>query len=155
MVTARKAAAEKRDFRQQAAGNFNHSMALAAAAVFIVLLAVMAFERNFVWDTKLSLWSDAARKSPNKSRVHNNLGNCYMLLGRPFPAIEEYRRAVALNARNVEAYYNLAMNLEEVGLLGQARYYYDIFCRTAPPRYHQQKVSSCESAAAILRKLGK
>ena len=73
-------------------------------------------------------------KSAVKSRAHNNLGNCYMLLDKPFNAIEEYQKAIALDGRNIEAYYNLAMNLEQVGMLNQAAYYYDYFCRAAPPR---------------------
>ena len=85
----------------------------------ILILVVASFARNRVWDSKLSLWSDVAEKSGGKSRAHNNLGNCYMLLERPFKAVEEYKAAIALDADNIEAYYNLAMNLEKVGLLGR------------------------------------
>lgn len=107
--------------------------------VLMVLLAGTTFERNRVWETKLSLWEDVAKKSPMKSRVHNNLGNCYMLLNRYFEAIEEYKKAVNLDKNNVEAYYNLGINLDNVGLLKQAVYYYDIFYRIAPEKYDAQK----------------
>lgn len=50
-----------------------------------------------------------------------------MFLDRHFEAIEEYKKAVALDKNNVEAYYNLGINLDNVGLLNQAVYYYDIF----------------------------
>jgi tetratricopeptide (TPR) repeat protein len=127
---------------------------LLAAMLLIVLLAGVTYVRNRVWDTKLSLWSDVARKSGQKSRAHNNLGNCYMLLDRPFKAIEEYRTAIALDPGNIEAYYNLAMNLEKVGLLSQAASYYDHFCRAAPPVYEQEKQSSCRAVQALAGQAG-
>jgi tetratricopeptide (TPR) repeat protein len=120
----------------------------------ILILACASFARNRVWDSKLSLWSDVAEKSGGKSRAHNNLGNCYMLLERPFKAVEEYKAAIALDADNIEAYYNLAMNLEKVGLPGEAAAYYDHFCRKAPPAYQQQKESSCEIAKALFLRTG-
>ncbi len=122
-----------------------------AVALIVVLLAVAAFRRNFVWDTKLSLWSDAAEKSPRKSRPHNNLGNCNMLLARPFEAIEEYKIAITLDPKNIEAYYNLGLNFENVGILNQAVYYYGIFCKSAPPGYPEQTRASCGRAQSLLR----
>ena len=68
----------------------DHLKMIVMAAV-IVLLGLAAFQRNGVWVTKLSLWTDVARKTPAKSRVHNSLGNCYMLLGDSFHAVEEYK----------------------------------------------------------------
>ncbi len=122
-----------------------------AGALVVALFITAAFQRNFVWDTKLSLWSDAAEKSPRKSRPHNNLGNCYMLLARPFEAIEEYKIAIALDPRNIDAYYNLGLNFENVGILNQAVYYYDIFCRFAPPGHREQMLASCGRAQNLLR----
>jgi tetratricopeptide (TPR) repeat protein len=115
----------------------------------IIVLAAASHVRNRVWGTKLSLWSDAAQKSAQKSRTRNNLGNCYMLLDRPFKAIEEYRAAIALDAENIEAYYNLAMNLEKTGFLSQAAFYYEHFCRAAPPVYGREKLSSCRAAQVL------
>jgi tetratricopeptide (TPR) repeat protein len=117
--------------------------------VVLIVLAAASHLRNRVWDTKLSLWSDVARKSAQKSRAHNNLGNCYMLLDKPFKAIEEYRAAIALDAGNIEAYYNVGMNLEKVGLLSQAVPYYEHFCRAAPSLYEQEKRSSCRAVQAL------
>ncbi len=108
-------------------------------AALMVLLSAATFQRNRVWETKLYLWEDAAKKSPMKSRVHNNLGNCYMLQSKHFSAIEEYKKAIALDSNNVEAYYNLGLNLENVGMLNQAAYYYDIFYKMAPPKYNRQR----------------
>ena len=115
-------------------------IAIFFAAIGMILLAAVTFQRNKVWETKLSLWEDAARKSPMKSRVHNNLGNCYMLLGKYFSAIEEYKKAIALDKNNIEAYYNLGTNLYNVGLLEQAVEYYEIFYNIAPASYDKQRL---------------
>ena len=121
----------------------------ALLAVVIILLAVAVHQRNLVWDTKLSLWTDVAQKSPKKARAHNNLGNCYMLLDHPFKAIEEYKITLSLDPNNVETYYNLGLNLENVGIINQAVYYYDIFCKGAPPAYADQKRQSCERVQTL------
>ncbi|KAF0146401.1 MAG: hypothetical protein FD156_69 [Nitrospirae bacterium] len=123
---------------QKEGGTYNRT-AICIVAVLIVLLSAATFQRNRVWETKLSLWEDAAKKSPMKSRVHNNLGNCYMLQSKHFRAIEEYKKAIALNKNNIEAYYNLAINLDNVGLLKQAVEYYEIFYNIAPQQYDKQK----------------
>jgi tetratricopeptide (TPR) repeat protein len=119
------------------------------AAGLIILLAAASLQRNVVWNTKLSLWTDAAAKSFRKSRSHNNLGNCYMLLQKPFSAIEEYKIAVSLDPKNIEAYYNLALNFENVGILNQALYYYTVFCKSAPPGYRDQVQFSCERVTQL------
>ncbi|MDP3111224.1 MAG: tetratricopeptide repeat protein, partial [Thermodesulfovibrionales bacterium] len=123
---------------QKEGATYNRT-AICIVAILIVLLSVATFQRNRVWETKLSLWEDAAKKSPMKSRVHNNLGNCYMLHNKHFGAIEEYKKAIALDSNNVEAYYNLGLNLENVGMLNQAVYYYDIFYKIAPASYDRHK----------------
>ncbi|MBW7956618.1 MAG: tetratricopeptide repeat protein [Deltaproteobacteria bacterium] len=115
------------------------ALAISGALVLMLLLSGLTYERNEVWRTKLSMWLDVAMKSPMKSRPHNNLGNCYMLLERPVEAIEEYKKAIALDPGNIEAYYNISLNLEKTGRFDQAVYYYDIFSRNAPSRYERQK----------------
>jgi len=130
-------------------------IAVCVVIILMVLLTAATFQRNRVWVTKLSLWEDAAKKSPMKSRVHNNLGNCYMLLDRYFRAIEEYKKAVALDKNNIEAYYNLGINLDNVGLLNQAVYYYDIFYKIAPPSYDKQRDIVRKRIDSFLVKQGK
>jgi tetratricopeptide (TPR) repeat protein len=123
----------------------------ALLALVVILLTGMTYERNTVWNTLLSLWQDAAAKSPGKSRVQNNLGNCYILAGMHFEAIEAYERAVALDSTNIEPYYNLGVNYENVGIVNRALYYYDWFCKRAPFDYPQQREHACKRVAALTR----
>ncbi len=123
----------------------------AVLALVVILFTGMAYERNTTWHTLLTLWLDVAAKSPEKSRVHNNLGNCYLLAGRHFKGIEAYERAVALDSNNHEAYYNLGVNYENVGIMNRALYYYDRFCKKAPSSYREQQEHACKRAAELTR----
>lgn len=131
-----------------------NNVRIAVLALLITLCTILAFQRNSVWVTKLSLWTDVAEKTPGKSRVHNSLGNCYMLLDEPFKAIAEYKIAISLDKNNIEAYYNLATNLEKVGILNQAIYYYDFFCRANPPDYAEAARNACERVMSLSRETG-
>ena len=116
---------------------------IASAALVVLALMAATYQRNEVWRSLLSLWRDAALKSPLKSRTHNNLGNCYMLLGRPFDAIPQYEHAIELDPRNIEAYYNAAINLDDVGMLNKALPYYEVFCKTKMQGYAAAREKAC------------
>lgn len=123
------------------------------AVLFIIIIAALAglsVHRNAAWHSLLSLWQDCARKSPAKSRTHNNVGNCYLLLDRRFPAIAEYQRALELDPENREARYNLATTLDAAGLSAEAAAHYDIFCRTAPAEYREQRDKACARVSELL-----
>lgn len=123
----------------------------AIAAFIILLLTGAAVQRNSMWHTLLSMWLDCAVKSPQKSRTHNNLGNCYFLLQRHFDAIAEYQKAVALEPGNLEAQYNLAVRLDNVGFTSLAIKPYGLFCKFAPPSFPEQRQYACERYEALLR----
>lgn len=88
------------------------------------LLSASTISRNNVWRTKISLWQDAAAKSPLKSRPNNNLGNCHLLREEYDSAVRYYRRAIRLDPDNIEAYYNAGLALERLGRNAEAVYYY-------------------------------
>ena len=119
------------------------------AASVVLLLTGTAVQRNSTWHTLLAMWQDCAEKSPQKSRTHNNLGNCYLLLGRHFDAIAEYQKAVALAPGNLEAQYNLAVRLDNVGLFAPAIQPYGVFCKFAPPTLPEQQRYACERYEAL------
>lgn len=122
---------------------------LTAALAIVLVLTGATVQRNAVWQTLLSLWQDCAVKSPDKSRTHNNLGNCYMLLGRHFEAVREYKRAIELDPGNLEAYYNIAINLDSVGLGERAVAYYEYFCRYGHKGYTEARKDACGRAGEL------
>src|SRR3989304_4804886 len=65
--------------------------------VFLLLLyGVGTTYRNSVWRDGVTLWSDAAQKSPKSSVAYTNLGTEYAVLGRNDMAIKNLIRALRL-----------------------------------------------------------
>jgi tetratricopeptide (TPR) repeat protein len=77
------------------------------AFLMITALCIATYERNLIWRDHLTLLEDNVRKSPDKGRVHNNLGSAYQDQGMIDQAIEQYRLALKINPTYAEAYYNL------------------------------------------------
>ena len=120
------------------------------AVALLAALTAASVARNTRWHTLLAMWEDCARKSPNKSRTHNNLGNCYLLLGQRFSALAEYQKAVALEPGNLEAQYNLATTADIVGMYNLALRPYEVFCRAAPPEFMKQRLQACARKEELL-----
>lgn len=79
----------------------------AVATVVVVTLCFFTVQRNQLYHDRLLLWSDAAAKSPNKARPHNNLGYAYALRDDWDRAIEEFRAAARLDPDFILAQQNL------------------------------------------------
>jgi uncharacterized membrane protein len=88
----------------------------AARAILLMLflgLGLFTFLRNHDYSSHIGLWENAARKSPDKARVHNNLGYCYEQTGKRDRARASYLRALELKPDYALARNNLrAMELE-------------------------------------------
>ncbi len=80
---------------------------LTVSVVLVVVLLFMTHERNKVWRTSVTLWSDVASKAPNKSRVINNLGKAYLEEEQWEKAKLNFAEAIRLNPKNQEALNNL------------------------------------------------
>jgi tetratricopeptide (TPR) repeat protein len=78
-----------------------------AVLALAVVLGGLTLARNQVYATEVALWEDTARKSPEKARVHNNLGYAYLQEGRLDAAEAAFERALALDPRLYLARYNL------------------------------------------------
>ncbi len=76
--------------------------------IVIAVFSVLSYIRNEAWGDKPAFWQDIARKSPNKARVHNNLGIIYADAGRVDEALAEYRKAVELDGNYAHPHNNLA-----------------------------------------------
>tara|TARA_B100000959_G_C14980373_1_gene623211 strand:+ start:435 stop:2549 length:2115 start_codon:yes stop_codon:yes gene_type:complete len=80
--------------------NKKKTTGLATSLIFIiapiVILSSLTIQRNFVWKDEVSLWSDAAEKSPLKPRPFNNLGEAYEKIADYQKAIHFLKKAVSL-----------------------------------------------------------
>jgi Flp pilus assembly protein TadD len=81
-------------------------MRLVAAALLITLVSLTVL-RNQVYANETSLWEDTVMKSPNKARVHNNLGHAYLLAQHNDEARREFTTALQLDPQLYQARYNL------------------------------------------------
>ncbi|MBU1424286.1 MAG: tetratricopeptide repeat protein [Gammaproteobacteria bacterium] len=84
-----------------------------AAAVLLLTFATLTVLRNQVYASEISLWQDTVLKSPNKARVHNNLGHAYLLAQRYDAARSEFTAALQLDPQLYQARYNLLRADEE------------------------------------------
>ncbi len=91
--------------------------ATAATALVAVLLVALTFARNLVWQSPVSLWLDAAEKSPRKARVLVNYGVALHGAGQLDAATYQYCRAIALDPSLTLAEENLELALDQQGKL--------------------------------------
>ena len=98
----------------------------------IIALSIAAYQRNAVWQNEVSLWEDVVRKSPNKVRGYNNLGNAYRYKGWVDKAIEHYQIALRLKPTCVDAHNGLAVAYDNKGWVDKAIVHYQIALRLQP-----------------------
>jgi tetratricopeptide (TPR) repeat protein len=85
------------------------------AATLALVCAALTFQRNTVYATAISLWSDTVAQRPGNARAHNNLANALL----PFPdrwpeAVTHYETALRLQPDYAEVESNLASLLSEL-----------------------------------------
>ena len=85
-----------------------------------LLLSGLTYARNTLWNDEISLWQDAAKKSLNKDRPHNHLGNAYASQNQLDRAIAEYQTALQLKPDYAEAHNNLGVAYASQGQLDWA-----------------------------------
>ena len=88
------------------------------AATLLFTFAGLTVSRNQTYASEISLWEDTVTKSPNKARVHNNLGHAYMLANRNADARREFTTALQLDPKLYQARHNLYQADEEIEKAG-------------------------------------
>ncbi len=77
------------------------------AVVLLISASTLTIIRNLDYRSEVALWQATVMLSPNKARVHNNLGYAYFLAGQPEKAQLHYLKALALDSENYKAHFNL------------------------------------------------
>ena len=76
----------------------------------LLLCGWATYQRNFTWKDDFTLWSDVAKKSPEKYRTHNNLGFAYSNIKEQYNlALLEYHRALRINPRGSKLIWEVYM----------------------------------------------
>ena len=86
-------------------------------SAMVLLYTSWTYERNRVWKDEVSLWSDAASKSPDNPRPFANLGNAYVSIGLYDKAIAEVKEAI-----NIYPYFAKAHNILAVAYINKGMY---------------------------------
>ena len=81
----------------------------------VLLLVVLSAFRSAVYETEVTLYTDVAAKSPDKSRPHNNLGNALKEAGRIPEAQSEFERALEIEPNYPDALNNLGTIYASIG----------------------------------------
>jgi tetratricopeptide (TPR) repeat protein len=120
---------------------------VAICITVVISLSIATYERNKVWRTELSLWTDVVSKSPKKARTHTNIGNAYLAEGLADKAIEHYQTALGLppdisepvgDYNYAKIHYNLGKAYGAKGLKDKAMEHYKTAINLNPrnPRPH-------------------
>lgn len=83
--------------------------------MLIIILGFFTWQRNVVWSSQISLWSDVVSKSPGQIDARVNLGRAYMLENRYQDAFEVYSRAVDEGHGSVDIYANMGASALKIG----------------------------------------
>jgi tetratricopeptide (TPR) repeat protein len=119
-----------------------------AVGCAVALLATLTVARNRVWRDDLSLWSDAAAKSPGKPRPLNNVGVALSARGRHAEAAAWYERAIAADPRYSKAWFNLGETWQQLGRCDLAVPWLGRFAQLHPG-YPEVHARLAECAAAL------
>jgi len=84
-------------------------------AVVAGIFLVMTVQRNAMYASDLSIWSDTAAKRPGNARAQVNLGAALVGRGRLDEALAHFGYAVQLKPRYADAHYNLGVALAVTG----------------------------------------
>lgn len=90
----------------------------------VLVLSLLTYNRNRVWQDNVTLWRDTVKKSPNKLRPYNNLGCAYGDIGKHDEAIAVFQKVISLSPPNAVMYSNLATAYMSKGDYGTAIAYY-------------------------------
>ena len=98
--------------------------AIPLMGVVLVACGYLTIQRNQVWQTPITLWSDSVEKSPHKPRPHNNLGMAYLDIGDLDAAGDHFAICVELDPEYAQALNNLGSVYSRKGDAEQALFYY-------------------------------
>lgn len=104
---------------------------LKAASIMIFILTIVFYStltisRNREWKDRVTFWSKAAEQAPESMLAHTNLGQAYYDKGKLDLAIEEQKKAIAINPNYAKPYYYLGNSYYEKGEIELAIEQYQI-----------------------------
>lgn len=114
-----------RFFRDAISENFKKIVRIGGIlilVVYLMFLGITTIKRNFIWQDPVLFYEDILRYNQKNLKVWNNLGMEYANVGNLDKAIESYKKAVELDAKNQSAppHHNLANAYRDKGRVQEA-----------------------------------
>ncbi len=88
--------------------------------LLVLLFSYWTYVRTSVWNGPVSLWMDAIKKSPYKTRPYFKLGEFYRKKGRLDEAIAKFEQILSLDPNSVSTHNNLGLAYFRQGKLDEA-----------------------------------
>jgi len=105
---------------------------VALACIIVTVFSFWTYQRNLVWSDSITFHRDCVRKSPQKARPHNNLGEVLADQGHLAEAVTHYLEALRINPYYTEAHNNLGVVLKAQGKISEAISHYEEALRISP-----------------------
>jgi len=95
-------------------------LALVPCFSAILPLTLLTLNRQSIFASNTSLWTDTLRVSPRSEVAHLGIGWVYFQKDQMDAAIEEFEKVVEINPYHAEAYYNLGSAFAQKGQVDKA-----------------------------------
>ncbi len=88
--------------------------AMGILIVCVMFLSVWAHQRNRIWESDVTFWTDSVKKSPQKARPYQNLAYSLQIRKKFEDALVYYRKSLAIKPHPV-VYFNMGLCLDGIG----------------------------------------
>ena len=89
-------------------------------AAVLLILGLLSWQRVWAYESKSTLWTDAAAKNPSSWTASNNLGLSLAERGRVDAAMDKFQKALEIRPNYADAHNNLGLALVQKGEIDAA-----------------------------------
>ena len=115
------------------------NVGLTVVVVVTSLLGWSTIQRDRVYRSAVSLWSDTVGKCPGNTRAYNELANAFDAAGRNAEALANYDKALQLKPDYARAWYNKGELMLRTGHVAAALELFDQALRINPAYFKALK----------------
>ncbi|MFA5792087.1 MAG: tetratricopeptide repeat protein [Candidatus Paceibacterota bacterium] len=111
---------------------FNQKKFLLFSSSLLIILAILSYNRNELWNDPEKMWTDVISKSPKKDRPYLARGSHYLRTNQVDVAISDFQKVLQLNKNEFRAYDNLGYAYQSKNQFDQAIRYHEVAIKMNP-----------------------